>query len=74
MAYVMYCAHCGIESIGVISPLMSWKIMMKKNIMYMLCCMVEEQLAIAIPSPDMTKLKSNVATYIVRVEPAGTSP
>ena len=50
------------ESIGVISPLISWKMMMKKNITYILCCMVEEQLAMETPSPDITKLKSNVTT------------
>jgi hypothetical protein len=61
MAYVIYCAHCGMESIGVISPLISWNMMMKKNITYMHCCMFDDPLAMVIPIPDMTRLNRNVA-------------
>ena len=57
----MHCAQSGIDLIGVKSPLISWKIMMKANMMKMLWSMVDERLAMVTPSHDMTRLNKIVA-------------
>ena len=48
----MICAHFGMESIGVSSPLIIMKIMMKKNNTNISCCNVSEKFAIVRWSPE----------------------
>ena len=55
------CAQPGIDAIGVISPLISTKIITKKNITNIVCCIVSDRLAIATPSPDIVTMKSAAA-------------
>ena len=74
MAYVMHCAHCGIDAMGVNNPLMSWNTMMKANMVNMLCSIVADILAMNTPRLDMTRLKRMAARYTSRTEPSGTSP
>ena len=50
------------------------KIITKKNITNIVCCMVSERLAIATPSPDMVRTKSPAARKMVPMLPAGASP
>ena len=57
----MYCAHRGIEAMGVNSPLINWKMMMKANIINMLCRIVADLLAMNTPNPDMTRLNKIAA-------------
>ena len=68
------CAQAGIDSIGVSKPLINTKIMIKKNITNMVCCIVEERLAMVMPSPDMVRIKRRAAKKIEPIEPAGVSP
>ena len=57
----MYCAHRGIEAMGVNRPLINWKMMMKANIINMLCRIVADLLAMNTPNPDMTRLNKIAA-------------
>lgn len=61
MAYVIICAQFGMELIGVKSPLINWKMIMKANITKILCNMVDDLLATTTPSPDITRLKRMTA-------------
>lgn len=54
---VMYCAHSGMEDIGVSNPLIKTKIMMKKNMMNMACCMVFEKLDTISPKLEIANVK-----------------
>ena len=57
----MTCAGAGIESIGVISPLISTNIITKKNMTNIACCMVSDLLAIVTPIPDMVRMNNAAA-------------
>ena len=59
--YVIHCAHVGIDSIGVNNPLIKIKIITKKNMTNMVCCMVDELLAFVTPIPDIVNTKSKAA-------------
>ena len=54
----MACANGGIESTGVSRPLISTKIIMKKNIMNIACCIVSEKLEIISPKLDIDSVKT----------------
>ena len=62
--YVIYWTHTGMELIGVNNPLMSWNTIMNANITKILCSIVDEELAIEIPIPDITRLNRMAARYI----------
>ena len=54
----MACANGGIDSTGVSSPLINTKIIMKKNIMNIACCIVSEKLEIISPKLDIDSVKT----------------
>ena len=58
---VNFCAHSGIELIGVSRPLNSIKIMIKKNITNIVCWILSEILATATPNPEKPRIKRIVA-------------
>ena len=68
------CAHCGMESMGVRSPLNNMNIITKKNITNIVCCIVSEKLAIVMLKPEMVKINNIAPKYIVATDPTGERP
>ena len=71
---VKRCAHTGIESTGVSRPLISIKVIIKKNITNIACCIVSEKLAMVRLKPEIVRIKSNAPKYIAPIEPTGARP
>ena len=72
--YVIFCAQRGIESTGVSRPLISMKIIMKKNITNIACCELSEKLATVRLNPEMVRMKSAEPRRISHMLPAGARP
>ena len=58
---VNFCAHSGIELIGVSRPLKYIKIITKKNITNIVCWILSDRLATATPNPENPRIKRIVA-------------
>lgn len=71
---VIYCAHFGMEANGVINPLIKLNKTIKKNIANMACSIVYDLFAIATPKPEIDRIISTEAKYIVPILPVGYNP